>query len=168
MSTTVVMYPTGWWGRDEESSYKTSKASRSHSCRWWSCSQQTSCIHWVCGYVVYNTDTNRECYQHSHNANFHWNFQKYLAEIISLTECLWEFPKKCIVGYWFTCPIYQPSSVFISSIIYLVAWLVLVVVTNFNTRRVFFSFSMCDSVLTRLRVTFLSCYGRECQIHNKY
>ena len=37
------------------------------------------------------------CKPHSHNAIFHWKFQKY-------SVCL-KIPKLCIVGYSLTCPI---------------------------------------------------------------
>mgnify|MGYP001794159912 CR=1 FL=1 len=36
---------------------------------------------------------NRARLQHSHDAIFHWNFQKYSfkTSMLSLTECVWEF-----------------------------------------------------------------------------
>ena len=36
--------------------------------------------------------TNRECWQHSHNAIFNWNFEKCSVKImLLLTECVWDF-----------------------------------------------------------------------------
>ena len=51
-----------------------------------------SCTEYYSNWILLHHQ-NRGCLQRSHNAIFHWNFQKYSYKscMLSLTECVWEF-----------------------------------------------------------------------------